>query len=185
MASLLVDAETPGGDLDGGEEAIEVMNAAAAASGKPVFGYVGSRCASMGVWLLSGICRAGITVFRAARMGSVGVVADHETDARHAAGEGFDRTVFRYPPGKANPNPAEILDPLGTARMQELVTAPGERFVAHVAATRGIDPAAILAWNGGMFTGQAAIAAGLADTLGTLDSAIAIAAGLAGYQEAA
>lgn len=185
VGALVIDAETNGGDLDGGEEAIETMCAAAEASGKPVFGYVGARCFSMGVWLLSGICNAGITVFRGGRMGSIGVVADFETDARHAAEAGYDRTIFRFPPGKANPNPMEALDPLGTQRLQDLVDAPGARFVAHVAATRKIDPAVILGWNGGAFVGPDAVAARLADVLGTLDSTIAAAASVVGYQEAA
>lgn len=185
VGALLIDAETPGGDIDGGEEAIETMVAAATSSGKPVYGYVGSLCASMGIWLLSGICNAGIYCHRSARLGSIGVVVGHETDARHAADDGFDRTIFRYPPGKANPTPLEALDPLGSQRLQALVDAPGARFVAHVAATRGIDPAEILAWNGGTFVGADAVTAKLVDALGTLDSTIALAGQIAGMQEAA
>lgn len=184
VGALLIDCETIGGDVAGGEEAIETMTAAAQASGKPVFGYVGARCFSMGVWLLSGICNAGIVVHRSARMGSIGVVCEHESDARKLTAAGIDRTIFRYPPGKAVPGPEE-LDALGTQRMQALVDEPGQRFVAHVAATRGIDPAVILAWNGGTFTGPEIVAAKLADSLGSLDSTIALAGTLAGFQEAA
>lgn len=181
--SIVIDADTPGGDLPGLEEAVEIMLAAKAASGKPVVGYVGALCASAGVWLLSRVCDV-IHLHSSARMGSIGVVICHETDARKAAGDGIDRTVVRDPPGKMNPNPDEVLDELGRARLQELVTGARERFVAAVAESRRLDPAAILAWNGAMFTGPAAVPA-LADSLGSLETAIALAGSLAGYQEAA
>jgi ClpP class serine protease len=83
-----------------------------------------------------------------------------------------------------NPNPAEELDALGLARLQELVGECDARFVAALSASRHLDPAVIAAWNGGMFTGPKALAAGLADSLGSLETAIALAASMAGYQEA-
>lgn len=184
VGALLIDAETNGGDVACGEEAIETMVAAGLASGKPVFGYVGARCYSMGVWLLTGICNAGIVVHRSAIMGSVGVVCEHESDAAKLLKDGYSRTIFRYPPGKAVPGPEE-LDALGTLRLQALVDAPGQRFVAALAAARGIDPAVILGWNGGTFTGADILTAKLADSLGSLDSTIALAGAFAGMQEAA
>lgn len=183
VGSIVVDADTPGGDLPGLEEGIEIMLAAKLASGKPVVGYVGALCASAGVWLLSLLCDV-IFIHLSARMGSIGVVICHETDARHAEREGFDRTIVRDPPGKMVPNPGELLDELGRGRLQELVTEARARFVAAVATSRRLDPAAILAWNGAMFTGAAAVPA-LADGLGSLESAIAYAGSLASLQEAA
>jgi ClpP class serine protease len=185
VGALVVDMRSAGGDVAGGEEGIDVMREARERSGKPVFGYVGSLAASMAVWVLSGICDA-IYVHPSAWMGSIGVLIEHETDARKAADSGIDRTIIRWPPGKANPNMAEQLDPLGLSRLQERVRIPGERFVACVAAWRGVDPAEILAWDGAMFNGAEAVARKLANGTGALASTIALAAAtIAATQEAA
>jgi ClpP class serine protease len=177
VGSLLIDCDSNGGDVPVLEESIETMRAARAASGKLVVGYVGARCMSAGVWLLSGICDV-IFCHPSSRMGSVGVLIGHETDARKATADGIDRTIVRDPPGKANPNPVEVLDDLGRGRMQELVSESRDRFVAQLAAFRGLDSAAILAWNGGTFSGPAAVAAGLADGLGSLASSLDYAAAM-------
>lgn len=182
--SIVIDADTPGGEVPGLEEGIEMMLSAKAASGKRVVGYVGALCASGGVWLLAAMCDV-IHVHLSARMGSIGVIIGHETDARHAEREGFDRTLVRSPPGKANPNQDELLDDLGRARLQELVAETELRFFASVAKSRGLDVAKIASWNGGMFTGLAIVAAGLADATGCLETAIALAGAFAGAQEAA
>jgi ClpP class serine protease len=184
VGSILLDGDTPGGDVPGIEQTIARMILARDACGKPVVGFCNELLASGGVWLFTTVCHA-IFLPGSGRMGSVGVVIEHETNAREAAGKGIDRTVIRFPPGKYDPNPDEVLSDLGRARLTELVTATGERFVAAVAAARGIDPAAILAWNGGVFTGQAAVDAKLADGLGSLESAIAYAGTLAALGAAA
>jgi ClpP class serine protease len=185
VGAVLLDAETPGGDVPGIEETSDMMVAAALASEKPTLGYVGALCASGGVWLLSRVCTHGIYAHPSARLGSVGCVIGHRSYARHDAEHGIDSTLIRNPPGKMNPNEDELLDDLGRARLQTVVDEVTARFVAAVASARGIDPAVILSWNGDMFTGPAAIAAGLADGLGSLETTIAIAASLAGYREAA
>jgi ClpP class serine protease len=186
VGALVVDIRSAGGDVAGGEEAIGAMREAKDRAGKLVLGYIGSVCASMGVWLLSGICDV-IVVHPSAWTGSIGVLIEHETDARKAAESGVDRTLVRWPPGKANPCTAEQLDALGLSRLQERVRIPAERFVADLASYRGIDPATIVSWDGGLFAGQAAVDAKLADMLGTLDSTIAYAAAslAAATQEAA
>lgn len=118
-------------------------------------------------------------------MGSIGVLVGHETDARKALADGIDRTIVRDPPGKANPNPDELLDELGLSRLQAIVTEARTRFAAAVAVARRIDPTVILGWNGGMFTGNDAVVAGLANGTGTLETTIQIAGSLAEQQEAA
>ncbi len=185
VGSILIDAETPGGDVPGIEETSDTMIAAALACGKPVLGYVGSLCASGGIWLLSRVCAAGIYAHPSARLGSIGVIIGHRTFARQDADQGIDSTLIRSPPGKANPNEDELLDDLGRERLQSLVDETRERFVRDVSQARKLDPAVILSWNGGMFTGAAAVAANLADGLSSLELTIALAASHAGYREAA
>lgn len=184
VGSILLDGDTPGGDLPGLEQTIARMAAARDGCGKPILGFVNEFLASGGVWLFAGVCHA-IYLPPSGRMGSVGVVIGHETDARWAAEQGFDRTIIRDPPGKANPNPDELLDELGRARLQSLVTEANTRFVDAIASLRGLDAATIRSWNGGMFTGQAAVDAGLADGLGSFEQAIALAGELARMTEAA
>ena len=184
VSAIVLDGDTPGGDVPGLEQAIARMRAARDASGKPVIGFCNELLASGGVWLCATVCHA-IYLPPSGRMGSVGVVIAHETDARWAAEQGFDRTIVRDPPGKANPNGDEPLDELGRSRLQTLVSAASSRFIAAIAQARSLDEAAIRAWNGGMFTGAEAVSAGLADGIGSLEETIALASNLALATEAA
>jgi len=184
VAALVIDADTPGGDEPGLVETGDRIRAVADAMGKPVLGYSPAFLASAGVYLLLAICDA-TYIHATARAGSVSSVVLFSTDARRLAKEGTDVYVARGLPGKMNPNSLEPLDDLGKARLDEHALACSEEFVLFVAAKRGLDPAAVRAWNAGLFRGQAAVDVGLVDGLGTLDTVIALAGSLAGLQEAA
>ena len=84
-----------------------------------------------------------------------------------------------------NPNGMEPLDDLGKARLDAMALSGTERFLAHVSARRGIHPEVIRSWNAGVFEGPAAVVAGLADGVGTLDQTIMLAQlGASGSQAA-
>jgi ClpP class serine protease len=183
VGSLVIDADSPGGDDPGIEAFIARCQATKAATGKPVLGFVNELAASAMCWILAGVCDA-IYLPRSGRIGSIAQVVVHQTEARALADSGVDTYVARGLPGKMDPNGLEVLSELGKARLDELAAAATERFIEQMVAFRGLDAATIRTWNGGMFTGQAAIDVGLADGLGSLEQTIALAGQLAALQEA-
>ncbi len=184
VAALVVDIDSPGGDEPGLVETTDRIRAVVDALGKPVLIYSPALLASAAVYLALGIGDA-TYIHASARAGSVSSVVLFATEARKLATDGVDVYVARGVPGKMNPNPLEALDDLGKARLDRHALACSEDFVAFVAAARGLDPTVVRAWNADLFRGQFAVAAGLIDGLGTLDSVIALAGSLAGLQEAA
>lgn len=185
VGSLVIAGDTPGGDMPGLEETTARIRAVADAIGKPVLGYADEYIASAGVYLLAGICD-GLYLPTSGRIGSIGCVVVFQSEARALVDAGIDTYVARSPgPGKMNPNGFEALDDLGKARLDALALEGSDRFIAFLASRRGLDPAVIRSWNGGMFTGAAAVAAGLADGIGSLEQTITLAAELAALKETA
>lgn len=178
VGSILLDVDSPGGDDPGLDQGVARMRAAKEACGKPVLGYVNEYAASAACWLLAGVCD-GIYLPRTGRIGSIACVVIHETDARAIAEAGTDVYVGRGLPGKMKPNGVEPLDELGKARIDALAAAGTERIIAAMVAyrgDRGVTADAIRAWNGALFTGPDAVAAGLADGVGSREETISLAA---------
>jgi ClpP class serine protease len=184
VGSLVIACDTPGGDVAGLEETTARIRAVVDAIGKPVLGWADELIASAGVYLMLGIC-SGLYLPPSGRIGSISSVVIFQSESRALEMDGIDTYVARGLPGKMNPNSFEPLDALGKARLDAFALECSDRFIAFVASTRGIDPAVIRGWDGGMFTGAAAVAAGLADGIGSLDDTITLAAELAALKEIA
>jgi capsid assembly protease len=179
VGQIVLDVDSPGGDVPGLEQAIARMVAAKVASGKPVLGYANELIASAALWLTLGVVDA-LYLPPSGEVGAVGSVVAFESEARKLADEGRDIYIARDPPGKMVPNSMEPLDDLGKARLDKRVKDATARFVAHVARMRGVDPVALRGQNGALFTGSEALAAGLADGIAEngLHDVIALAEGL-------
>lgn len=184
VGSVVIACDTPGGDVPGLEQATARIRAVVDAIGKPVIGYADECIASAGVWLMLGICDR-VYLPPSGEIGAVGSCVVFQTEARALTDHGIDTYVARGLPGKMNPNNVEQLDELGKARLDALAAECTERFVDFVATRRGIDPAVVRSWNASLFTGQAAVAVGLADGVGSLDETITLASTLAMVREAA
>lgn len=184
VGAVVLDVDSPGGDVPGLDEASRRMRAAVVAHGVPCLAYANEMIASAAYALACAVCD-GIYLPVSGRVGAIGTVAVHESEARALDAAGIDVTVIRDPAGKMNPNPVEQLDELGRARLQRLVENGSARFIATVAACRGITPEAVRALNGDLLEGAAVIAAKLADGIGSLEDTIALAGTLAALQETA
>lgn len=178
VAGVVVAGDSPGGDDPGLGEACRRIRAFADLMQKPLLGYVDELAASAAVYLLVGICDA-IYLPPSGRMGSISSCVIFQTAARALEKEGIDTYIARGLPGKYRPNDLEPLDALGKARLDAQALEGSERFIAFVSARRGIDPEIIRGWNVAMFTGAAAVDAGLADGVGSLEDVITLAAELA------
>lgn len=173
LRAILLNLDTPGGEANGiAEFAAQIRSAA----GKlPVVAYVGGMGASAGYWLASAASE--IVVAPTAMVGSIGVVmASQDTRARDAkAGITTWEFVSSQSPMK-RPDPATEA---GSAHIQAMVDRLAEEFVSNVAAYRGVSVAKVLAdfGQGGVLMGADAVAAGMADRVGSFEQTLARLAG--------
>jgi capsid assembly protease len=169
VKAIVLEIDSPGGMVAGVSEFAEQIRAATQV--KPVVAYVSNLGASAAYWIASA---AGEVVARdTAALGSIGVVMRmyRETD------DGAIKFVSAQSPRKHARPDSEA----GQAIYQREVDALADVFIGAVAGYRGVAVDTVLAEFGGGATvlGEAAVAAGMADRLGSLESIIA---GLAGGQ---
>lgn len=174
VTAIVMDVDSPGGDVPRLEETCRRIEAAIAASGKPVLAWVDELAASAAYRIA---CMAEqIFTPPAGRLGSIGTLAVHWDESQALAAAGVKPTIVRSPAGKAAGHPAEPLSDVGLARLQQLVAESDAAFVNAVSAARAIEPAALLDLDGALRSGEAAVQAGLADGVDTLEGVIALAA---------
>jgi signal peptide peptidase SppA len=177
--AVVLEIESPGGSVFGVPEAWEEIRKAAKV--KPVVAIANSVAASAAYYLMSAASEAWITP--SGMVGSVGVFALHvdESKALEAAGERWDFIVATDSPFKVEGNPTVPLTKEAREYLQRDVDRYMGMFVDHVAKGRGVSTSAVLKRFGGgrMLGAQDAVAAKMADGVGTLEVAIRRAAQLA------
>lgn len=166
----------PGGDVAGLDQGVIRMAAAAAASGKPTLIYVDEYAASAHYRIAVGLGTGGIFLPPTGKLGSIGCMSWHNDWSGANALAGLVVTYFSSPAGKVAGNPDEPLSDLARSRRQATVDEYGAMFAAAVATARGLTPEAVMAFDGAMFVGQAAVDAGLADGLATFEEVVRLAA---------
>ena len=176
--AVVLDADSPGGDVAGLEQCIARIQNERARAGKPIIGYVNERAASACYWLMCGVCDE-IYLPPSGRAGSVGAIAIHASEARKLKREGVDVYLSRQPDGKMRPSPVEPLDEIGKARLDAMTKEGCDRFWAFVSARRGIPIEAVAAMNADMFTGSKAVAVGLCDGISSFEDVVSYAAVMA------
>jgi signal peptide peptidase SppA len=173
--AIVLRIDSPGGDAAGCFEAVKRMRAAAQAAGKPVVAFADEMAASA-AYALACVADSGIVAPSSGMVGSVGVIAMHASQSRLLADAGIDVSVFRSGKRKAEGTAVEPLSDDAAAAMQSHVDALAQQFGALVAEARGTTADAVLGYEGAIFTAAEAVKNGLADRIGTLDDAVAMAA---------
>jgi ClpP class serine protease len=170
MASPKVDrvvfvTDSPGGVVSGLGEAADIIGAAE----KPVAAYVTGMAASAAYWLISQADE--IVVDRAASVGSIGVVA---TQNRQEAPGSDGRRSYEVVSSNAPLKRPDASTEEGRAALQAEVDAIEQVFIADVARGRKVGVAQVRSdfGRGGMVAAKTAIAAGMADRIGTLDGVL-------------
>jgi ClpP class serine protease len=164
--SLLLNIDTPGGEASGVNELAQAVHDMR--DQMHIVAYVGGTGASAGYWLASAAHE--IVVDPTAMLGSIGVqVAFAEPGTK--AGEKRFRFVSSQSPLK-NADPASEE---GAAGIQATIDAMAQVFVQTVARNRGVATETVLNefGKGGIFVGQGAVSAGLADRIGSYESVLA------------
>lgn len=168
VSDIVLDMQSPGGEAIGMAETARLIRAISRE--KPVTAVVNGMAASAGFGLASGASE--IVVTESAITGSIGVVLVHFDQSRRLDAMGVKATIIHAGALKAVGNQYGPLSRDDLAVLQAEVDRFMSGFVRVVADHRGISEQAIRDLEAGIFIGEDAISAGLADRVGTFDSVI-------------
>lgn len=165
VKGIVLELDSPGGEVSG---LFGLVDRVANAS-KPVYAVANEAAYSAAYALASAADR--IFVGRTAGVGSIGVVAMHVDQSAKNAKDGLKPTYVYAGDKKVDANPHEPLTDRARQDLQGEVDQLYELFVKSVADRRDMSQKAVRATEAGTFMGEEAVAADLADQVGTLEDA--------------
>ena len=165
VKAILLQLDSPGGEVSGAFELAQQIRDASQI--KPVRAVVSSLAASAGYLLASAAQEISISDTGVA--GSIGVVMRHVDISKMAEKEGVSVTYIYAGAQKIDGHQFAALPADVKTKFQTEIDGLYTLFVDTVAAYRGLDVAAIRAQEAGIYRGQDAIQAGLADRIATPD----------------
>lgn len=169
VGGVLLEIDSCGGEAGGLFDLVDSLRDMAKATGKPLWA-VADEAALSAAYAIA--CAADkIILPRTAEVGSVGVVAVHVDESAADARAGLAYTYIHAGARKVDGNPHEPLASDVRQRLQADVDALYDGFVEMVAKRRRCAPEAVRATEAAVFRGQDAVAAGLADAVGTFRQA--------------
>lgn len=171
IAGVVFDIDSPGGSVEGIEELATLVRARRGE--KPIAMVAWYRCGSAAYYI--GAQADEIVVAPSGAIGSVGCIAAHEDVSAAMEMAGIKVTFITSAKFKAEGNSYEPLSEEALASIQRDVDTYGAMFVNAVAKGRGIPAAKVREdfGQGRMLLAKAAVAAGMADRVDTLDNTIA------------
>lgn len=170
VSAIVFNVDSPGGMVDGVPElAAEIRDARRT---KPVVAVANTTAASGAYWLASQADELWVTP--SGSVGSIGVFTVHEDFSAFDARLGVKVTLISAGKYKTEGNPYEPLSEEARAAAQARIDTFYGMFVDDVAAGRRTDVAAVRDGfgQGRMELADAAVAAGMADRVGTIEDAI-------------
>ena len=164
VTAIVLNIDSPGGVASGINELAELIYQGR--SQKRIAAYIGGSGASGAYWLASAAHE--IVIDETAIAGSVGVVVEAVVDK-----EGGTKTYQIVSRNAPNKRP-DLSTEEGRAKVAETVDALEDVFVAKVARNLGVDAESVpgMGDHGGLRVGAAAVDAGLAHRLGSLEGLI-------------
>lgn len=167
ISAVIMSYDTPGGAVTGVNELAQAIMDGK--TKKPIVAYVGGSAASAGYWLASQSSE--IVIADTAILGSIGVRAALRDTSKKDAEAGLMEFISSNAPGKRT----DLSTDEGRARIQRTVDALEGVFLSTVAKGRGVRVEDVIAKFGGgdVLIGSAAVAAGMADRLGTFEGVVA------------
>ncbi len=169
VSAILLDIDSPGGESGGVFDLADRIRAASQI--KPVWAVANDMAFSAAYALASAASR--VFVSRTGGVGSIGVIAMHVDQSEKDAQDGVHYTAVFAGDRKNDLNPHEPISSEAHAFLKAEVNRIYGLFVDTVARHRGIEASAVRDTEAGLFFGQAAVAMGLADAIGTFDEALA------------
>ena len=164
--------DTPGGMVAGNFDLVDEIYEARGT--KPIAGFADESAYSAGYSLISAVDPGRVNVARTGGVGSIGVVTAHVDMSKAMDARGVKVTFIHAGKYKVEGNPYEALSPEAKARIQERIDGLYDIFVSTVARNRGLDEKAVRKTEALTFSAPEAVSNGLADSIGSLDDAIAV-----------
>jgi len=163
IQAIVLAIDSPGGEVNGTAEFADMVYAARGQ--KPITSYISDMGASAAYWIASAADE--VIVAPTATVGSIGVIATACPPDRG----GGSRASIEF---VSSQSPDKRMDPTttyGRTQIQALIDTCMDVFVAAVARNRNVPKATVLSdfGQGGVFLGQAAVDAGLADRIGSYE----------------
>jgi len=168
VAHLVFDIDSPGGASTGAFELADRIQAAGQV--KPTSAIVNFNAMS-GAYLLAAACNE-ISLSQTGGVGSIGVIAQHMDVSKMNEAMGVRITSVYRGDKKNNLTPNEPLSDASMAQLSEMVDHTYGQFVDAVARFRSMPQSQVIDTQAGLYFGQNAIDAGLADRLETPQQAI-------------
>lgn len=165
---IVLDINTPGGLVMGIRACSDALEKLAAK--KPVHAIAHDMCASAGYWL--GAVAETLAVTPDGLVGSIGVRAARVSYAEMIERDGIQIHTFTAGAAKADGSVMSLLSPGEAAETQFEIDRDYDRFVAHVVKHRPMTEAQVRDTDARCCTGHDAVAAGLADSVETLEGLV-------------
>jgi len=180
VSAIVLDFDSPGGSAGGIEEFAQRVQDAGAT--KPVVAIANPMMASAAYWV--GSAATELIASPSALVGSIGVYSAHEDISAFLEKEGVRVTLVAAGPKKTLTSPFEPLSAEGRAEIQKHVDEFYAMFVRTVARGRGVSQTTVREefGQGGVVGAAEAVDRKMADRVGTLNDAIALAAKRAGVK---
>lgn len=162
VKAIVLEINSPGGEVDGTSELAQHIYDARGQ--KPIIAYVGHLGASAAYWLASACDE--IVCNDTASLGSIGVVG---TVCVHKDKHHIEFVSSQSPNKRPN-----VETESGRAQVQSHIDTLADVFIETIARNRGMSAEDVINQGGagGLKVGQQAVAAGLADRIGTLEGVL-------------
>lgn len=171
VRGVLLEIDSPGGEVAGMFDLVDRLGALRQGAGKPLWA-VASESATSAAYAIASTAER-IYVTQTGEVGSIGIVTAHADRSGADAKAGLAWTFVHAGARKLDGNPHQPLsDPARTA-IQADVDALYDQLVGLVARNRNLTPEAVRGTEAAIYRGRAGIAIGLADRIGTVETALA------------
>jgi len=171
VKAVLLEIDSSGGEAGGVFDLAQRLRTLAHASNKPLWAIADEAALSAAYALACAADRLWLT--RTAEVGSIGVVAVHVDESAADAKAGMTYTFLHAGAHKVDGHPHAPLSEAVATDIQTDIEGLHDQFIALVAGFRRLAPEAIRATEARVYRGEAALAAGLADQIGTPREALA------------
>lgn len=161
--------DSPGGEVSGAFELAERIYAARGS--KPIVAVADGMAASAAY--LAASAADEVVLSATSYVGSIGVVMRHVDFSRALANEGISVSHIFAGDHKVDGNPYQPLPDAVRANLQADIEGLYQMFIQAVATHRGMTEQAVRDTRASVYRGVAAVAARLADRIGTADAVIA------------
>jgi signal peptide peptidase SppA len=170
VRGVVMEIDSPGGEVAGMFDLVDRLMSARRAAGKPLWAVASDSATSAAYAIASAADR--IYVTRTGEVGSIGIVAAHVDQSGADAKAGLTWTFIHAGAHKLDGNPHQPLSSPAREAIQADVDALYGELVDVVARNRNLTPETVRATDAAIYRGRAGISIGLADRMGTVETAL-------------